>query len=177
MESLEALDVRDYGISECIESAKQIFTQEILAKWLILPSSKRAELVQSYAMAVAHNFDLKDFKGIVIKDLDPGVNGETCGDGFIYIDSSLVHDPISSPLELVDTITHEMRHQFQQECVEGKHNVPETICAEWRVGMEEYTDCPPFAFDPWGYKYNALELDARYAGETVVREFSKDYRA
>lgn len=43
--------------------------------------------------------------------------------------------------------------------------------------MEEYTDLPPYAFDPWGYKYNALELDARYAGETVVREFTKEYRS
>ena len=39
-----------------------------------------------------------------------------------------------------------------------------------------YTNDSPYALDPWGYKYNALELDARYAGETVIREFTKDYR-
>lgn len=33
----------------------------------------------------------------------------------------------------------------------------------------------PWAEDPWGYKYNPLETDARYAGESVVREMTKDY--
>lgn len=121
---LETLDVRDYGISKCIESAKQIFTPEILIKWPVLSSEERTEIAQSYGRTVAENFDLKDFKAIVIKDLDLGVLGENCGDGYIYLDSSLINNPLISPLQVVDTITHEMRHQFQSECVEGKHSIP-----------------------------------------------------
>ena len=177
LDYIEPLDIRDYGISKCIESAKRIFTPEILVQWPDFSQEHRIELVQLYGQAVADNFDLKDFKEIIIKDLGYGVNGENCGDGYIYLSRSLVCDPMASPLQVVDTITHEMRHQFQSECIEGKHNVPAATCAEWKIGQDEYTDLPPFAFDPWGYKYNPLELDARYAGETVVREFTKEYRA
>lgn len=174
---IDPLDVRDYGISKCVESAKRIFTPEVIVEWPNLPSERRIELVKSYGQAVADNFNLKDFKEVIIKDLGYGVNGENCGDGYVYLSSSLVSNPMASPLQVVDTITHEMRHQFQSECIEGKHNVPAAICAEWKIGQDEYTDLPPFAYDPWGYKYNPLELDARYAGETVVREFTKEYRA
>ena len=64
---IEPLDVRDFGISKCIESAKRIFTPDILLKWPDFTSERRIELVQLYGQAVSENFDLKDFKDIIIK--------------------------------------------------------------------------------------------------------------
>lgn len=32
-----------------------------------------------------------------------------------------------SPLEIVNTITHELRHQYQNECINGYHNVPDEV--------------------------------------------------
>ena len=174
---LENFDIRDYGISECINSAKEIFTPEIINNWNELSEDKRITLILQYGDAVVNNFDLKEFKEIIIKDLGFGVYGETSGDGYIYISESLVKNDMSSPLQIIDTLTHEMRHQFQMESLRGLHNIPLEIINEWRIGEAEYTNSPPYVFDPWGYKYNPLELDARYAGETVVREFTKDYRA
>ena len=174
---LKNFDIRDYGISECINSAKEIFTPEIINNWNELSEDKRITLILQYGDAVVNNFDLKEFKEIIIKDLGFGVYGETSGDGYIYISESLVKNDMSSPLQIIDTLTHEMRHQFQMESLHGLHNIPLEIINEWRIGEAEYTNSPPYVFDPWGYKYNPLELDARYAGETVVREFTKDYRA
>lgn len=174
---LENFDIRDYGISECINSAKDFFTPEIINNWHELSEDKRITLILQYSDSVVKNFDLKEFKEIIIKDLGFGVYGETSGDGYIYIGESLIKNDMSSPLQIIDTLTHEMRHQFQMESLRGLHNIPLEIINEWRIGKSEYTNLPPYVFDPWGYKYNPLELDARYAGETVVREFTKDYRA
>lgn len=174
---LKNFDIRDYGISECINSAKEIFTPEIINNWNELSEDKRITLILGYGDAVVKNFNLKEFKEIIIKDLGFGGYGETSGDGYIYISESLVKNDMSSPLQIIDTLTHEMRHQFQMESLRGLHNIPFEIINEWRIGETEYTNSPPYVFDPWGYKYNPLELDARYAGETVVREFTKDYRA
>lgn len=174
---LDNFDIRDYGISECIASAKDIFTPEIIDNWNRISEDNRINLILNYGEEVSKNFDLKEFKKIIIKDLGLGVYGETSGDGYIYLSESLVKNDMSSPLQIIDTLTHEMRHQFQMESLRGLHEVPLEIIKEWRIGESEYTDTPPYVFDPWGYKYNPLELDARYAGETVVREFTKDYRA
>ena len=32
----------------------------------------------------------------------------------------------------------------------------------------------PSAYDPWGYTYNPMETDAKYFGESMVRELTKD---
>lgn len=174
---MENFDIRDYGISKCIISAKEIFTPEIINNWSRITEENRLKLVLEYGKTVSKNFDLKEFHEIIIKELGFGVYGETSGDGYIYISESLVKNDMSSPLQIIDTLTHEMRHQFQMESLNGLHKVPQEIINEWRIGETEYTNSPPYVFDPWGYKYNPLELDARYAGETVVREFTKDYRA
>ena len=70
-----------------------------------------------------------------------------------------------------------MLHQYQTECMKGLHPIDEDTLEEWLAADQLYTNEQPYALDPWGYKYNALELDAHYAGETVIREFTKDYRA
>lgn len=40
---------------------------------------------------------------------------------------------------------------------------------EWAVASAIYNYDQPSCYDPWGYTYNLLEIDSRYAGETVVR--------
>ena len=82
---------------------------------------------------------------------------------------------METPLKLVDTITHELRHQYQSECVQRFHDVSEEVIKEWTKGYEIYTTNQPWAYDPWGYKYNPLEIDARYAGESVIRGMTKDF--
>lgn len=167
-------DLREHGIAECTEAAKEIFTPEVIERWGSMSPEERAELASEYGDRVAESFELVNYNGIVFQPMEPGCNGYNNGDGHAYISERLINTQ-QSPLQIVDTLTHELRHQYQNECMNGFHNIPEETRNEWIQGAMTYTNTKPWAEDPWGYKYNPLEIDARYAGESVVREMTKDY--
>lgn len=174
----EAIDcygrnLREFGINECTEAAKEIFTPEIIEEWASMTPEQRMEIAQEYGNKVAESFHLVNYQGVVFEPME-GKNGYNNGDGHAYISIDLVNEQMS-PLQIVDTITHELRHQYQTECIAGQHFIPDETRAEWINGALTYTSEMPWAEDPWGYKYNPLETDARYAGESVVREMTKDY--
>lgn len=174
----EAIDywgrnTREFGINDCKEDAKRIFTPEVLSRWSEMSPEEREAIASQYGDCVANNFDLVDYKGIVFEPME-GKNGYNRGDGIAHLSDRLIKEQLS-PLQIVDTLTHELRHQYQVECVKGYHYVTDETRREWEVGIDSYTNEMPWAEDPWGYKYNPLETDARYAGESVVRELTKDY--
>ena len=167
-------NTREFGINECKEDAKRIFSPEVISRWPEMSPEEREEIVSQYGDCVAQNFELANYKGVVFEPMDEGTNGFNRGDGVAHISDRLIKEQLS-PLQIVDTLTHELRHQYQTECIQGFHYVPDETLREWQTGLEIYTDEMPWAEDPWGYKYNPLEMDARYAGESVVRELTKDY--
>lgn len=166
-------ETKEFGIEECKDSAQRIFTPEVLEKWGAMSPEQRQELATEYAESVAENFKLVDYKGLVLERME-GKNGYNRGDGVVHLSDHLIQSK-SSPLQVVDTITHELRHQYQIECIAGYHNVPNEIREEWNAGLETYTSKAPWAEDPVGYKYNPLETDARYAGTSVAQALAKDY--
>lgn len=166
-------NLREFGIQECTEAAKEIFTPDVIDNWPNMTTEHRAEIASAYGEKVAESFELVNYNGVVFETMD-GKNGYNNGDGHAYISDSLINEQ-KSPLQIVDTITHELRHQYQTECIQGLHFVPDDTRIEWIQGAQMYTSEMPWAEDPWGYKYNPLETDARYAGEYVVREMTKDY--
>lgn len=168
------IELREYGIEDCAKSAKEIFTPEVIKKWVTFSPEKKRELCTQYAERASKAFELVDYKGIVFERLENGVIGYNRGDGIIYLKDEFLTSPFS-PLEIIDTITHELRHQYQSEAMRGKHSIPEDVRKEWMQAYKDYTTGKPWALDPWGYKYNPLEIDARYAGETVIRNLTKDY--
>lgn len=164
----------EYGLKECTDCAKEVFTPEVIENWGNLSPEERAKVAMDYADKVSESFGLSKYHGVVIEDMQPGCNGYNRGDGYAHLNANLIKGD-ASPFQVMDTITHELRHQYQMECLGGYHPIPEETYKEWKKGLEIYTNDSPWAYDPWGYKYNPLELDARYAGESVVREISKDY--
>ena len=52
------------------------------------------------------------------------------------------------------------------------NDIPDDVRTEWAVASSIYNYNYPSCYDPWGYKYNPLEIDSRYAGESVVRNVS-----
>jgi hypothetical protein len=167
-------NTREFGINECKEDAKRIFSPDVIERWPEMSPEEREQLAKEYGECVAKNFDLKNYRGVVFEPMSPDTNGYNQGDGIAHLTDRMIKEQMS-PLQIVDTLTHELRHQYQVECVNGLHYVPDDTRLEWAAGMETYTNQVPWAFDPWGYKYNPLETDARYAGESVVRELTKDF--
>lgn len=171
MYSKEFSETREFGIDHCVEAAGEYFNPGVISEWMNLSNDERAEICYAYADEVAKAFELEEYNGVVFEQLEPGTLGYNSGDGYAHLNTDLLN-PMATPLNLIDTITHELRHQYQSECVNGYHDVADEVRNEWAVATEMYTDGQAWCYNPWGYMYNPLEIDSRFAGETVVREVS-----
>ena len=168
------IETRDFGLDRCTEAVKEIFNLGVLMSWAHLSIKQRAELAGVYAKEVARAFELVWYEGLWLEELKPNVSGYNTGDGKIHMSISLILNPDVSPFEIIDTITHESRHQYQFEAIRGYHNIPKEVIKEWTVAFEIYrNDAAPCCYDPWGYHYSPIEIDARYAAETVIRNITQ----
>ena len=173
-EQLVPKETRDFGISECVDAAEDIFSPEIFRDWDSLSPETKESMIKEYANRVAKAFELNCYKGVYFEDMSPSLLGYNNGDGSIHLNRHYLNDNHVSPIELIDTITHELRHQYQFEAVRGLHNISDDVRKEWKTGFEKYTIDSPYVYDPWGYIYNPFEIDSNYAATTVVREITKD---
>lgn len=169
--SKEFSETRGFGIDHCVEAACDLFNGGVISEWMNLTYDERAQICYLYADKVAEAFELENYKGVIFEQLEQGTLGYNCGDGYIHLTLDLL-SPYNTPLNLIDTITHELRHQYQSECVNGYHDVSDEVRKEWAVASDIYTTGDAWCYDPWGYEYNPLEIDSRYAGQTVVRELT-----
>ncbi len=169
---------REYGLQECAESAKEIFTRDVISNWGVKDVETRNEITQQYAKAIADGLDI-DLKGIVWEQfsVEDGsyTFGYNAGDGYIHLNADFLTNP-GMIMYLIDTVAHEARHQFQSDVIANpeKFGIDEATVNEWKTGNLGYTKEAPSAYDPWGYFYNPLEIDSRYFGQTIVRELTKD---
>lgn len=159
---------REFGLDKCSEAALEIFNPGVIAEWGNMSLKERKDIACMYADQVAKAFELENYKGVYIEAMEPGVLGSNNGDGTIHISDLLIGE-YTTPFQIMDTITHELRHQYQSECVNGYHDVSDEVRNEWAMATAIYNYDQPTCFDPWGYSYNPLEIDSNYAGNTVVR--------
>ncbi|MDD6783812.1 MAG: hypothetical protein PUD79_04550 [Prevotellaceae bacterium] len=159
---------REFGLEKCSEAALEIFNPGVIAEWGNMSPEERKDIACMYAEKVAEAFELENYKGVCIEEMEPGVLGSNNGDGVIHISEQLIGE-YTTPFQILDTVTHELRHQYQSECINGYHDVSDEVRNEWAVATAIYNYDEPTCFDPWGYSYNPLEIDSNYAGNTVVR--------
>ena len=162
---------REFGLDKCTDAALEIFNPGVINDWSAMTKDERRGIALAYADKVAEAFELVDYKGVYIERLSAGCAGYNCGDGTIHISDKLLASTVS-PFSVMDTITHELRHQYQSECIRGYHDVSDEVRNEWAVATQIYNYNQPSCYDPWGYSYNPLEIDSNYAGNTVVRNVS-----
>lgn len=164
-------ETREFGLDACSEAAKDIFNPGVISAWGSMTELERKGIALEYAERVAQAFDLANYEGTYIEKLESGTLGYNNGDGTIHITNDLLSS-YTTPFQIMDTITHELRHQYQNECIRGYHDVPDEVRNEWAVAKAIYNYDQPSCYDPWGYTYNPLEIDSNYAGNTVVRNVS-----
>lgn len=174
----EIVEAREFGIKECADVAKSCFTSDVIRAWSLMGMDARNEVIQEYAKGIGEAMGI-NFKGIVWEQftIENGMYtyGYNAGDGYVHLNVDMLADP-GQLMHVVDTVAHEARHQLQNEAIENPSKFPidEATIKEWTVGREIYTLDQPSAYDPWGYTYNPMETDARYFGESMVRELTKD---
>lgn len=177
-ESKEIVEAREYGVKECADVAKACFIPEVIRAWGMMDLDARNKVIQEYANCIGEAMGI-NFKGIVWEQfpIENGMYtyGYNAGDGYVHLNIDMLADP-GQLMHVVDTVAHEARHQLQNEAIENPSKFPidESTIKEWTVGREVYTLDMPSAYDPWGYTYNPMETDAKYFGESMVRELTKD---
>lgn len=169
----------ELGLERCRDIATETFTSEVLGEWYDMSKDERVDLINTYGHRIADVMGI-DFRGLVFDVTETGVLGYNSGDGYVHLAEYLVKEP-GQIVELIDTVSHELRHQFQYEAYHDpeKFGIDEQTAREWRLAWEVYyTQDPVSNYDPIGYKYNPLETDARNCGEAmaqaVVRGWYKD---
>ena len=174
----QIVEAREYGVHECADVVKECFTTDIIRDWGLMNLESRNEVIQEYANGIGKALDI-NFKGIIWEKF-PVENGMytygyNAGDGYVHLNVDLLADP-GKLMNVIDTVAHEARHQLQNEAIENPDRFPidEATIKEWTVGKSVYTLEMPSAYDPWGYTYNPMETDAKYFGESMVRELTKD---
>ena len=176
--SEEIVEAREYGVKECADVDKACFTPEVIKAWGLMNMDARDRVIQEYANGIGEAMGI-NFKGIVWErfPIENGyyTYGYNAGDGYVHLNVDMLADP-GQLMHVVDTVAHEARHQLQIEAIENPSKFPidEATIKEWTVGRDIYTLDEPSAYDPWGYTYNPMETDARYFGESMVRELTKD---
>ena len=174
----EIVEAREYGVNECADVAKSCFTSDIIQAWGKMNLDARNKVIQEYANGIGKAMDI-NFKGIVWEQfpIENGMYtyGYNAGDGYVHLNVDMLADP-GQLMHIVDTVAHEARHQLQNEAIDNPSKFPidEATIKEWTIGRESYTLNMPSAYDPWGYTYNPMETDARFFGESMVRELTKE---
>lgn len=178
LENKEIVEAREYGVKECADVAKACFTPEVIREWGQMTLQERNQVIQEYANGIGKAMGI-NFKGIVWEyfPIENGMYtyGYNAGDGYVHLNVDMLADP-GQLMHVVDTVAHEARHQLQNEAIENPSKFPidEATIKEWTVGKNTYTLDMPSAYDPWGYTYNPMETDARFFGESMVRELTKN---
>ena len=151
----------------------EIFTDEVISNWENLSVEERTAYLDKYYAEAGEALGI-DTKGVYVADLYEmygyGTMGVNCGDGYLGIDVRLVEDP-SQLSELLNTTTHEMRHQLQTDALrnpEAFPDIPQETLDQWEYEFTHYVD-PSYDFE--GYQSQAIETDARAFAEEVVDDY------
>lgn len=152
----------------------EVFTKEVVSEWPSMSMEQRAALLNEYAAKLGEAQGI-NIKGIVVADLyaelGEGTQGMNDGNGILYLDYRNIQNPEKLG-EILNTTTHEARHQLQFEAVAnpGKFNIPMETIKVWEENMDNYVDP---AYDYEGYYNQIVEVDARYAASIVLENLRK----
>lgn len=180
LESVEMFENRQYlsevdeiRADETAEIMAEVFTPEVVAGWAELSLEQKTAKLNEYYVKAGENLGIQT-KGVIVEPMysQPGMIsfGYNSGDGYIHLNEAVVQDPEMLG-QVLDTATHEMRHQFQTEVVaepERFGDLPSDVMAQWRYEFANYISPD---YDYQGYYEQAIEQDARSFADEVLQSY------
>ena len=168
-------EIDETRVDETAEIMAEVFPEEVLSNWSELSLDEKAEKLNEYYIRAGENLGINT-KGVIVEDMqtpsDPGtvIFGYNSGDGYIHINEACVENPAYLG-EVLDTATHEMRHQFQNDVIanpDAFSDIPTDVIETWEYEFDHYIN-PDYDFQ--GYMEQAIECDARDYSENVMEAF------
>lgn len=171
-------EVDEIRVTETAEIMADVFSEDVLSNWSEMSVDEKSAKLNEYYIRAGENLGIQT-KGVIIETMPcetPGmVNfGYNSGDGYIHLNADVLNDPTQFS-QILDTATHEMRHQFQSDVLAAPHNfsdIPQDVMAAWEYELDPRNYISP-DYDYQGYYEQAIERDARDFAEDVLRTYTQ----
>lgn len=146
----------DFNVDDRFTSILEQFTPDI---WENLNDTERMNAISEFVDMLGKGLELKNIPEIIIYD--------NSNDAYGYYDSSnntinLNKQYFNDPIELVNTIAHEMRHAYQEYRAGLLETWEDSLC---RVNLDNYISPVPLPDGGWlfftDYQDQYVEADAR----------------
>ena len=167
-------NIQEYGVSEGVVAVKEIFPSDVIQSWDNYSSEQRADILDKFGKKISNALNIEEVS-IKFDVSEKGVLGYTSGDGTIHLRQDFVENP-NLLIHAIDTIAHEVRHQFQCEAMNNpeKFDIDKGTLNEWIIAGDYYNSTD--SYNPLAYQYNPLENDSQDYGRSIVRAFCRDYQ-
>jgi hypothetical protein len=169
----ESGEVNETLSEKATEVMAEVFDSKTLSEWGTMSMEQREAKLNEYYAGLGEALGI-DAKGVVVEDLfstvGEGILGYNSGDGYLHIDYRNLQDP-EQLLEVVQTTTHEARHQLQTEAIADPTRFPEIppeLISEWEHNMTNY-DNGSFGYE--SYYNQGIEVDARMFAAQVINAY------
>lgn len=169
----EAKEVDESFAEKASDAMAEVFDEKTINEWGSMSMEAREAKLNEYYEKLGEVLRI-DAKGVVVEDLSAtvgaGVLGYNSGDGYLHIDYRNLQDP-SKLMDVLNTTTHEARHQLQSEAIADPTRFPElspALIAEWEHNMQNY-DSGAFGYE--AYYNQGVEVDARVFAADVLSSY------
>lgn len=145
----------DFTPSEKVKALLESFKPE---NWNTKADSERKDLIKVLAEEIAGELDLDEMPEIKLSEADDAYGYYDPANNTITINSLFVNDPV----ELVNTLAHELRHAYQHKRAEMLETREDAL---YLVNYENYISPIPLPAGGWlfftDYSDQYVEVDAR----------------
>lgn len=167
-------EIDEGRIEEASEIMAEIFDNDVISNWSELSNEEKAEKFTEYQTRLGEAWGI-EAKGVIFENMerDDGIvtYGYNSGDGYIHINEKFLDDPTQLK-EMLDTTTHEMRHQFQVEVLRRPQDfkdIPKLTKLQWYYNFTHYKSTDEYSFR--AYARQGIEVDARKTAEDVLNRY------
>ena len=171
-------DIDEVRTDETAEIMAEVFSRDVLESWAEMSLEEKSSKLNEYYIKAGANLGIET-KGVIVEPLEseqPGMIsfGYNSGDGYIHINENVLNEP-TYLAQVLDTATHEMRHQFQNDVLASPENftdIPQNVFDTWEYEMQPENYISP-DYDYQGYYEQAIECDARGFAENVLDSYTQ----
>lgn len=167
-------EVDEVRIEETADIMKEVFSEDVLASWSELTLEEKSAKLNEYYVKAGENLGINT-RGVIVETMYSEYGtiafGYNAGDGYIHLNEAVVEDP-GMLGQVLDTATHEMRHQFQNDAIANPYrfsDIPTNVLGTWEYEFRNYIKPE---YDYQGYYEQAIESDAREFSEDVLRAYT-----
>lgn len=175
-EKFAVSEVDEIRVNETAEIMAEVFSDDVLASWAEMSLDEKSALLNEYYVKAGANLGIET-RGVILEPMPSGTPGMVSfgynsGDGYIHLNSEVVNDPAQLG-QVLETATHEMRHQFQSDVLSSPGqfmDISSNVLSVWEYENDPRNYISP-DYDYEGYYNQAIERDARSFSEDVLRTY------